>query len=96
MGSEKKKKSDEYAGKTKVSKYAAVAAASGVDFTPVVFDTFGALNVEGVKLLRFVARAWGYQFDIVPARSVPLINQRFSAVLNRGLAQLLIANAASG
>ncbi len=87
--------SDMYARK-KFTTYGAAAAAAGVDFVPLVFDTFGALNVEGVKLLRFVARAWGYQFDIVPARSVPLINQRFSAVLNRGLAQLLIANAASG
>ena len=77
-------------------KYAPIARALGIDFVPLVFDTHGAVNEQGARFLRMLARSWGYQFDIVPSRAVPLINQRVSAVLMRGFAQLLLANADAG
>jgi hypothetical protein len=76
----------------KSSKYAATLAAINVDFAPLVFDTFGALNHEGAAMLKKLACAWGRSFEIVPGRAIPLVHHRVSAVLNRGLAQLLIVN----
>ncbi len=84
------------AAKAKDAKYEASAAAVGMDFAPVIFDTLGALNAKGVSFLRTLANAWGRQFDIRPSRSQPLVNHRFSAVLNRGIAQLLLANVVAG
>ena len=84
------------AAKAKDAKYLAPTAAIGIDFAPVIFDTLGALNAKGVSFLRLLANAWGRQFDIRPSRSQPLINHRFSAVLNRGIAQLLLANVVAG
>ncbi len=62
-----------------------------VQLMACVFDTMGACNKEGLQLLRFVASAWGRQFDLKPCRSVPLVFQRVSTLVNRGLARLLLA-----
>ena len=78
----------------KQTKYAGLAEAAGLDFRPCVFDTHGACDPQGMTLLRFIARAWGNRFDIVPSRAVPLVIQRVSATLMRGIAQLLLANVA--
>ncbi len=87
---------DDYAAKAKLVKYGPIALALGFDFVPLVFDTHGAVGEQGTAFLRMLARAWGGQFDILPSRAVPLITQRVSAVLMRGYAQLLLANAAAG
>jgi hypothetical protein len=81
-----------YAVEVKQTKYSVVAEAAGLDFRPCVFDTHGACDPQGMKLLRYIARAWGNRFDIVPSRAVPLVIQRVSATLMRGIAQLLLAN----
>ena len=78
---------------TKWAKYGGAASNAEVLFKPCVFDTHGACAKEGLEVLRLVARAWGRQFDLAPCRSTPLIFQRVSFTVMKGVARLLLANA---
>jgi hypothetical protein len=77
---------------TKRAKYGAHARDADVTLMPCVFDTHGACSATGLELLRFIAREWGRQFDLRPCRSVPLVMQRITTTLMRGIARLLLAN----
>ena len=76
----------------KLAKYGALALGARVSLMPCVFDTHGACSASGMELLRFIAREWGRQFDLRPCRSVPLVMQRVTTTLMRGIARLLCAN----
>jgi hypothetical protein len=77
----------------KQRKYAAIAEAAGVDLAPVAIDTLGAICSSGVDVLRRIAMRWGNRFDIKPPRSIPIVMQRISSIVMRGICRLLLINA---
>lgn len=75
---------------TKVRRYGALAAAAGVTLTPLCVDIFGAWGPSALNLFRRLARAWGAQVDLHPARAVPVVMAALSSRLAAGVARLLL------
>jgi hypothetical protein len=75
----------------KMKKYAAMCSQEGVNFVPLVFETFGAVGEAGEEALVRMARAWGDKTGLQAHRAVSFFFQRVSLALQRGNASLLLA-----
>jgi hypothetical protein len=79
----------------KFARYGALAAAEGdIDLVPLVVDTFGGWGTSALPFLRAAARRAGFRADVLPARAVPEFLGRVGVTLARGIARILLANAA--
>jgi hypothetical protein len=76
----------------KQRKYGAEATEAGVAFAPVVFDTMGAIGQAGLDVVKAIARRWGHRLDIGPSRSIPVVLQRLSGLVMRGICRILLHN----
>ena len=75
---------------TKVLRYGAAARAAGIKLTPLCVDSLGAWGASALALLRRLARDWGREVDIHPARAIPLVMGALSARIAAGVATLLL------
>ena len=81
-----------YEATVKQRKYGQAAIDNGSAFHPIVFDTLGAIGDSGLEVVRTIARRWGHRQDIGPSRAIPIVLQRLSSVLMRGICRLLLHN----
>src|ERR1700753_795374 len=69
---------ERYAEEVKETKYASEFAKLGIDFKPMVLETFGAVCIKGKELIKFVARSVASCRNI----SVGTVTQRMNAQLS--------------
>jgi hypothetical protein len=75
--------------------YGPLAAAAGIRFVPVVFDTAGGVSSAAGELLRAAAARWGRRFDVHPGHAAHLALASLNRVLMRGVAGLLLRGLAA-
>ena len=68
----------QYAVDVKEKKYAAEFGKQGIDFKPMVFETFGAICIKGKELIQFVSRSVASCRNL----SVSVVTQRINAQLS--------------
>jgi hypothetical protein len=75
----------------KIAKYEPSANQSGIDFIPLVVDSFGAWGERSLPLLLRIARAWGRRTDTPPTVARNIMLTALSLRLQRSMAGLLLA-----
>jgi hypothetical protein len=70
--------------------YGPLAAAAGIRFLPIVFDTAGGVSSAAGELLRAAASRWGRRYDVHPGHASHLALSSLNRVLMRGVAGLLV------
>jgi hypothetical protein len=74
---------ERYAVDVKEKRYAAEFAKQGIDFTPMVLETFGAVCIKGRALLGFVARSVASCRNVSVSTMTQRINAKLSCCLMR-------------
>ena len=74
---------ERYAEDVKESKYANEFAKLGIDFKPMVLETFGAVCIKGKELIKFVARSVASCRNISVSSVTQRINSQLSCCLMR-------------
>ena len=69
---------EEYAREVKEARYGSEFSAQGIDFTPMVVETFGAVCSRGKEMLQFVARSVAMCRNM----SIGKVTQRMNAQLS--------------
>ena len=75
----------------KIAKHEPSANQSGIDFIPLVVDSFGAWGERSLPLLLRIARAWGRRTDTPPTVARNIMLTALSLRLQRSMAGLLLA-----
>jgi hypothetical protein len=66
-----------------------------MEFTPVIFECYGAIGASGLTLLSSLAVAWAKRTLSDPAKAIPLVMTRISCCLQHGIAHSLLRNDAT-
>jgi hypothetical protein len=74
----------------KQAKYGEECQRAGIDFVPIVFETFGALAEVSAECLKKISKMWGSHISLPSSRSVSFFFQSLSVSLQRGNAEMLL------
>jgi hypothetical protein len=74
----------------KTTRYSEACATFGIDFIPIVFETFGALGDVSLECLKKIAKMWGNNLSLSPSRAVSFFFQSLSVSLQRGNAEMIL------
>ena len=80
-------------GQQKIAKYESGCRALSLKFVPLIFESYGATNPDGLESLRQLARQWCKRKRIPLFLGVPMAMQQVSCALARGIAKCLNSSA---